>query len=73
MTKRIESRIRALEAAGNRSHPRRFVWPSIEAAEAGGATGGILIIGDTLPIDEWIPLAQRQQAELISGGAHGLH
>jgi len=45
----------------------RAVYPSMEAAIADGADGGVIIVGDTLPPEIWDLLARRQQADLLKG------
>lgn len=42
-----------------------YVFPSMEAAVAAGATGGVFIIPDRMSVDEWNETAQKQQAELV--------
>ncbi len=42
-----------------------WVFPSMEAAAAAGATGGVLIIPTVMGAEEWCEMARMQQAELV--------
>lgn len=61
--KTLKARIARLE----RQKPGhgRFVYPSMEAARAAGATGGLLIVRGVMTLDEWMRVAPAQQAKLL--------
>lgn len=63
----LARRLAAVEHKRAQHQHRRIVWPSVAAAVAAGVSWPILVIGDTLPADEWAALAKKQQADLLKG------
>ncbi len=64
--KPLRTRVEALESRLLQSVALPFVFPSLDALRAAGATSG-LVIGPVLPMGEWCRLAAQQQAELTRG------
>ena len=62
----VRTRLEALESRLRQSERRGFIFPSLDALRAAGATSG-LVVGPVLPMDEWCRLAATQQAELTRG------
>ena len=62
----VRARVEALESRLRQSERQSFIFPSLDALRAAGATSG-LVVGLVLPMDEWCRLAAQQQAELTRG------
>lgn len=65
----IKTRLLALEAAQAQRRTYPVAWPSLEAARAAGvpAGAGIAIVGEVLPLAEWLALAAPCMAALTRG------
>ena len=66
MSKTLNRRLGALERC-QRTPGGPCCFESDEAARAAGFTGGFIVIGATMPTDEWCAAAKQQQADLMKG------
>ncbi len=63
--KALARRLAAIERKQGQHQRYRIAWPSMAAAVAAGVDWPILVIGDTLPRDDWEIAAREQQAALL--------